>query len=95
MSIIYATNAWPQFGVSLNKGLKKKKCNLYIAIIICQFDELSSSLTSLDCLLIDSEGFIQRMTYLRFSQSGLFGHEKNWQLTITEADFHMVLSRNK
>ena len=30
MSIIYSTNAWPQFGVSLNKGLKKKKCNLYI-----------------------------------------------------------------
>ena len=24
MSIIYSTNAWPQFGVSLNKGLKKK-----------------------------------------------------------------------
>ena len=52
MSIIYATYAWPQFGVSLNKGLKKKKCNLYIATIICQFDELRLSLTWLDLIYV-------------------------------------------
>ena len=58
MSIIYSTNAWPQFGVSLNKGLKKKNVIYTYVTIICQFDELrlSSTFTWLDCFLIDSEG---------------------------------------
>ena len=45
MSIIYSTNAWPQFGVSLNKGLKKKNVIYTYVTIICQFDELRLSLT--------------------------------------------------